>query len=93
MKVFAVLPNARYPGHTVQANATSVQQCWPVLEQIYTATQCTLGRIAQHWPALTFHKGHVTGFCEGNSPVTGEFPAQRASNVEKVPFDGVIMMP
>ena len=24
----------------------------------------------------------VTGFCEGNSPVTGEFPAQRASNVE-----------
>ena len=24
----------------------------------------------------------VTGLCEGNSPVTGEFPAQRASNVE-----------
>ena len=26
----------------------------------------------------------VTGFCEGNSPMTGEFPAQRASNAEKV---------
>ena len=26
----------------------------------------------------------VTGICEGNSPVTGEFPAQRASNVENV---------
>ena len=26
----------------------------------------------------------VTGLCEGNSPVTGEFPAQRASNVENV---------
>ena len=25
----------------------------------------------------------VTGPCEGNSPVTGEFPAQRASNAEK----------
>ena len=23
---------------------------------------------------------HVTGLCAGNSPVTGEFPAQRASN-------------
>ena len=26
----------------------------------------------------------VTGLCEGNSPVTGEFPSQRASNAEKV---------
>ena len=26
----------------------------------------------------------VTGFCEGNSPVTGEFPAQKASNAENV---------
>ena len=26
----------------------------------------------------------VTGICEGNSPVTGEFPTQRASNVENV---------
>ena len=29
-------------------------------------------------------KLHVTGFCEGSSPVTGEFPAQRASNAENV---------
>ena len=34
----------------------------------------------------------VTGLCDGNSPVTGEFPAQRASNPEKMfPFDGAIM--
>ena len=26
----------------------------------------------------------VTGLCEGNSPVTGEFPAQRASNAKNV---------
>ena len=26
----------------------------------------------------------VTGLCEGNSPLTGEFPAQRASNAENV---------
>ena len=26
----------------------------------------------------------ITGLCEGNSPVTGEFPAQRTSDVENV---------
>ena len=29
-------------------------------------------------------KLHVTGLCEGNSPMTGEFRAQRASNTENV---------
>ena len=29
-------------------------------------------------------KLRVTGFCEGNSPVTSEFPAQRAINMENV---------
>ena len=29
-------------------------------------------------------KLRVTGLCEGNSPVTGEFPAQRASNADNV---------
>ena len=29
-------------------------------------------------------KDRVTGFCEGNTPVTGEFPAQSASNAENV---------
>ena len=29
-------------------------------------------------------KLHVTGLCEGNSPVTGKFPAQRASDPENV---------
>ena len=29
-------------------------------------------------------KLRITGLCEGNSPVTGEFPTQRASNAENV---------
>ena len=29
-------------------------------------------------------KLRVTGFSEGNSPVTGEYPVQRASNAENV---------
>ena len=36
-------------------------------------------------------KLRVTGLCEGNSPVTGDFPAQKASNAENVSFDDVIM--
>ena len=31
-------------------------------------------------------KLRVTGLCAGNSPVTGEFPAQKASNEENVPI-------
>ena len=31
----------------------------------------------------------VTGLCVGNSPVTGEFPAQKASNAEIFLLDGV----
>ena len=36
-------------------------------------------------------KLRVTGLCAGNSPVTGEFPAQKACNAEMFPFDDVIM--
>ena len=37
-------------------------------------------------------KLRVTGLFVGNSPETGEFPAQRASNARKMfPFDDVIM--
>ena len=38
-------------------------------------------------------KFHVTGLCEGNSPVTDELPAQRTSNAEMFSFDDVIMSP
>ena len=37
-------------------------------------------------------KLRVTGLCEGNSPVTGEFPTQRASNAGMFPFDDAIML-
>ena len=30
------------------------------------------------------HQSSVTGLCEGNSPVTGDFPSQRATNAENV---------
>ena len=37
-------------------------------------------------------KLRVTGLCAGNSPVTGEFPTQMASNAENVSIDDIIMV-
>ena len=56
-----------------------------------TASQITsLNRLFRHRSKKT-SKLCVTGPCEGNSVVTGEFPAQRARNAEMFPFNDVIM--
>ena len=44
---------------------------------------CLLSRLFRRRSKKTSNL-HVTGLCVGNSPVTGEFPAQRASNSENV---------
>ena len=44
---------------------------------------CLLNRLFRR-RSKKISKLRVTGLCEGNSPVTGEFPAQRASNAEIV---------
>ena len=44
---------------------------------------CLLGRLFRQRSKKT-SKLRVTGLCAGNSPATGEFPAQRASNAENV---------
>ena len=44
---------------------------------------CLLNRLFRRRSKKT-SKLHVTGLCVGNSPVTDEFPAQRASNAENV---------
>ena len=45
--------------------------------------ECLLPRLYRRKPKKTA-KLRVTGLCAGNSPVTGEFPAQMASNAENV---------
>ena len=52
---------------------------------------CLLNRLFGRKTKKT-SKLRVTGLWEGNSPVTGEFPAQMASNAEMFPFDDVIMI-
>ena len=44
---------------------------------------CLLNRLFRRRSKKT-SKLHVTGLCVGNSPMTGEFPAQKASDVENV---------
>ena len=44
---------------------------------------CLLNRLFRGRSKKT-SKPRVTGLCEGNSPVTGELPAQRTSNAENV---------
>ena len=51
---------------------------------------CLLNRLFRCRSKKT-SKLRVTGLCEGESPTTGEFLAQRASNEEMFPFDDVIM--
>ena len=52
---------------------------------------CLLNRLFRRRSTET-SKLRVTSLCEGNSPVTGKFPAQRASNVEMLSFDDVSMI-
>ena len=54
---------------------------------------CLLNRLLRRCRSKKTSKLRVTGLCEGNSPVTGEFPTQRASNGEMFPVDDVIILP
>ena len=47
-------------------------------------TSLTIVYSTVYWGAKETSKLRVTGLCAGNSPATGEFPAQMASNAEKV---------
>ena len=57
----------------------------------YQPHDCLLNRLFGRRSKKT-SKLRVTGLCAGNSPGAGEFPAQKASNAENVPFDDVIMV-
>ena len=49
----------------------------------YQPHHCLLNRLFKR-RSNKISKHRVTGLCVGNSPVTGEFPAQMASNAENV---------
>ena len=52
---------------------------------------CLLNRLFRRRSKKT-SKFRATGLCEGNAPVTGGLPSQRASDAEKFPSDDAIML-
>ena len=54
-----------------------------IASQNHQPRDCLLNRLFRRRSKKTA-KHRVTGLCAGNSPVTGEFPAQRASYAENV---------
>ena len=70
-----------YPLLSVQALQWRYNGCDGVSN--HQPYDCLLNRFYWRGSKKT-SKHRVTGLCEGNSPVTGEFPAQRASNAKNV---------
>ena len=62
-----------------------------VMMSNHRCLDCLLNRLFR-WRSKKTSKLHVTGLCEGNLPVAGGFPSQRASNMEMFPFDDIIMV-
>ena len=94
------LPAWRLPRH--QQNKTAESHCdhWLSLQWRHNGHD-SISNLQPHDCLLNYlfrrrskqiSKLRVTGLCVGNSPVTGEFPAQMASNVENFLFDDFNMV-
>ena len=60
---------------------------WRHNERIDVSNHRCLHYLLNYWfrhKSKETSKLRVTGLCEGNSPVTGEFPTQKASNAENI---------
>ena len=81
VKGLALDPNQRWPlqwRHNEHDGASNHQPY-----------DCLLNRLFRRRSKKTSNL-RATGLCDGNSPLTGEFPSQWASNTEMFPFDDVI---
>ena len=78
-------------GHTANCTMRDLTLQWRIYNELTGVTNhqphdCLFTRRSKKTSKL-----RVTGLWVGISPVTSEFPAQRASNTEMLPFDDVIM--
>ena len=81
MAFFLSVPNHFHYGDVIMSTMTS----------LITSVSIVYSTICSGEDERKHQKLRVTGLCEGNSPVTGEFPAQWASNEENVSIHDVIM--
>ena len=72
-------------GKAVSRNSTTLQWRHNGHDSVsnHQPHDCLLNRLFRRRPKKT-SKLRVTGLCVGNSPGTGEFPAQMASNAENI---------
>ena len=68
-----------YNGVIMSALASEITSLMIVYSAVYPRRSSKQQQQQQNTPKLG-----VTGLCVGNSPVTGEFPTQRTSNVENI---------
>ena len=70
-------------------------KCFHYSDMIMSAMASEITGVSIIYPTVCSdadqRKLRFTGLCEGNPPVNGAFPSQRASNAEMFPFDDVIM--
>ena len=72
VKVKRKMARTNYSHMIMSAMASQITSLTIVYLTVYSGTDQRISKL------------RVTGLCEGNSPVTGEFPARRASNAENV---------
>ena len=69
--------------HVMISSTRSLEWCYNGIDSVskHQPHDCLLNRLFRRRSNKT-SKPRVTGLCEGNSPETGEFPVQMASNAE-----------
>ena len=78
-----VVQNGRRPPTKSRGTSLQLRHNEPDGVSNHQPRDCLLNRLFRRRSKKT-SKLRVTGLCAGNSPATGEFPAQRASNAENV---------
>ena len=83
LRVSRYAPRKAFPSHNVIEQYSDVIMSTVASPKYYQPHDCIRNRLFRRRSKKT-SKLRVTGLCEGNSPVAGEFPAQRTSNAENV---------
>ena len=92
---YGIIQNSRrYLARTLEASRVKRFHCHynDVIMSTVASQSTSLTIVLFRRRSKKASKLRVTGLCEGNSPETGEFPAQKASNAEMLPFDDVTMV-
>ena len=72
------------PSHGYPSRIAGIHYIDVIMSVMASQIDCLLSRLLLRRRSMKTSKPRLTSLCDENSPVTGEFPAQKASNTEKV---------